>query len=60
MDRLFIATPSRFHGEMVRHALDRNMHAFCDEPFYLDVEQGGVGETAGLNTHNWVARMRSS
>ena len=41
LDCVFIATPSRFHGEMVRYALDHNLHVFCEKPFCLDVEQGG-------------------
>jgi len=39
-DALFIATPSRFHGEMVKAALDRNMHVFCEKPFSLDPAEG--------------------
>jgi scyllo-inositol 2-dehydrogenase (NADP+) len=42
LDCVFIATPSRFHGEMVRYALDRNLHVFCEKPFCLDVEQGSA------------------
>jgi scyllo-inositol 2-dehydrogenase (NADP+) len=39
-DAVIIATPSRFHSEMVRAALDRNLHVFCEKPFCLDVRQG--------------------
>ena len=40
LDAVFIATPSRFHGEMVRAALDANLHVFCEKPFCLDVTEG--------------------
>jgi scyllo-inositol 2-dehydrogenase (NADP+) len=40
LDAAFIATPSRFHAEMVRTALDANLHVFCEKPFCLDVAEG--------------------
>ena len=40
LDGVLIATPSRFHGEMVRAALERNLHVFCEKPFCLDVAEG--------------------
>lgn len=39
-DAVLIATPSRFHGSMVRLALERNIHVFCEKPFCLDIEEG--------------------
>lgn len=39
-DAVFIATPSRFHGEMVQAALERNIHVFCEKPFCLDLAEG--------------------
>ncbi|TFW34378.1 Gfo/Idh/MocA family protein [Massilia horti] len=39
-DAVFIATPSRLHGEMVRAALERNVHVFCEKPFCLDLAEG--------------------
>jgi len=51
-DAVFIATPSRFHGEMVKAALDRDCHVFCEKPFCLDVEEGqrlaALAESKGL------------
>lgn len=35
-DAVLIATPSRLHGPMVRKALDRGLHVFCEKPFTLD------------------------
>lgn len=40
LDAVIIATPSRFHGEMVREALNRGLHVFCEKPFCLDVSDG--------------------
>jgi len=40
LDAVLIATPSRFHGEMVNAALDLNIHVFCEKPFCLDVAEG--------------------
>lgn len=51
-DAVFIATPSRFHGEMVKAALDRNVHVFCEKPFCLDLAEGQrlmeLAESKGL------------
>ncbi|GLR86561.1 Gfo/Idh/MocA family protein [Bradyrhizobium iriomotense] len=40
LDAVIIATPSRFHGEMVREALLRGLHVFCEKPFCLDPAEG--------------------
>jgi predicted dehydrogenase len=40
LDAVIIATPSRSHGEIVREALQRNLHVFCEKPFCLDVAEG--------------------
>jgi scyllo-inositol 2-dehydrogenase (NADP+) len=40
LDAVLIATPSRFHGSMVRQALDNNLHVFCEKPFCLDIDEG--------------------
>ncbi len=51
-DAVLIATPSRFHGEMVKAALDLNIHVFCEKPFCLDLAQGQrlveLAESKGL------------
>ena len=36
LDAVVIATPSRFHAPMVRTALERGLHVFCEKPFCLD------------------------
>jgi predicted dehydrogenase len=40
LDAVIIATPPRFHGEMVRAALDRHLHVFCEKPFCLNANEG--------------------
>lgn len=39
-DAAVIATPSKFHAQMVRDALNANSHVFCEKPFSLDTKQG--------------------
>ncbi len=48
LDAVLIATPSSLHGPMVRAALDRGLHVFCEKPFCLDVAEGA--ELAALAT----------
>lgn len=36
LDAVLIATPSRTHASMVRAALERGLHVFCEKPFTLD------------------------
>jgi predicted dehydrogenase len=35
LDAVVIATPSRLHARMVRAALERGLHVFCEKPFTL-------------------------
>jgi predicted dehydrogenase len=35
LDAVLIATPSKTHAGMVRAALDRGLHVFCEKPFTL-------------------------
>jgi predicted dehydrogenase len=43
LDAVLIATPSRLHAGMVKAALERGLHVFCEKPFCL-----GSGEGAEL------------
>jgi scyllo-inositol 2-dehydrogenase (NADP+) len=36
LDAVVIATPSRFHAEMVQACLERGVHVFCEKPLCLD------------------------
>ncbi len=39
LDAVVIATPSRLHPPMVRKALERGIHVFCEKPFCLDWQE---------------------
>ena len=38
LDLMFIATPSKYHREMVFSALNNNIHVFCEKPLSLSFE----------------------
>lgn len=40
LDCVFITTPTRFHYEMVRYALEAGLHVFVEKPFCLTPEDG--------------------
>jgi predicted dehydrogenase len=40
LDCLFVATPSKYHAEIVAAALERGLHVFCEKPFGLDPATG--------------------
>jgi predicted dehydrogenase len=40
LDCVFVATPSKYHADIVTAALERNLHVFCEKPFALEP---GVG-----------------
>ena len=47
LDAVVIATPSRLHDGMVRAALERGIHVFCEKPFCLDwTESEALAELA--------------
>ncbi|MEI7970348.1 MAG: Gfo/Idh/MocA family oxidoreductase [Betaproteobacteria bacterium] len=46
LDAVIIATPSRTHGPMVRKALERGLHVFCEKPFCLDTRDGDAAVQA--------------
>ncbi len=39
-DAVVIATPSFLHADMVRAALTRGIHVFCEKPLFLDTRDG--------------------
>jgi scyllo-inositol 2-dehydrogenase (NADP+) len=39
-DALVVATPSRLHAPMVRAAVERGIHVFCEKPFTLSTAEG--------------------
>ncbi len=52
LDGVVIATPSRLHAPMVRAALEKGIHVFCEKPFCLDwqdaKELAALAEEKGL------------
>jgi predicted dehydrogenase len=52
LDGVIVATPSASHAVMVRMALARGLHVFCEKPFTLHWEEGlelaAIAESAGL------------
>jgi len=40
MDCIIISTPSDSHSEIIRTAVENNMHVFCEKPFCLNTEDG--------------------
>jgi predicted dehydrogenase len=47
LDAVVIATPSSSHARMVRSALDRGLHVFCEKPFTLSAQD--ADELAALS-----------
>ena len=67
LDAVLIATPTKTHTAMVRSALDRGLHVFCEKPLALSAadaeELAEMGRRAGVVTqvgyHNrFVASFR--
>ena len=40
LDFLVIATPTRFHYPMVKHALELGINVFCEKPFCMNTREG--------------------
>lgn len=47
LDAVVIATPSSSHASMVRAALDRGLHVFCEKPFTLSAKDAVELSTLG-------------
>jgi predicted dehydrogenase len=37
---VFVATPTKYHAEMVIYSLENNLHVFCEKPFSLHINDG--------------------
>jgi predicted dehydrogenase len=52
LDCLIVATPSKYHANIVGAALERNLHVFCEKPFALEPQTGyrlaEIAERKGL------------
>lgn len=42
LDCVIIASPTKFHGEMVIYAMKRGLHVFCEKPFSLHPNEGAA------------------
>ena len=40
LDFVVVATPTKYHYPMVKYALEKGLHVFCEKPFSLTTEQG--------------------
>ncbi|MEO6682731.1 MAG: Gfo/Idh/MocA family oxidoreductase [Ginsengibacter sp.] len=40
LDFVIIATPTKYHYQMTKDALERNIHVFCEKPFSLNYNEG--------------------
>jgi len=40
LDFVVVATPTRYHYPMVKYALEKGVHVFCEKPFMLSSQQG--------------------
>ena len=52
LDAIFVATPSRFHADMVRTILNKGISVFCEKPLCLDpadsLQLANLAEAKGL------------
>ena len=40
LDFVFVATPTKFHFDIVKYAAERNLNVFCEKPFSLNQKEG--------------------
>lgn len=40
LDFVVVATPTRLHFPMVKYALEKGIHVFCEKPFCMNTEEG--------------------
>ena len=40
LDFVIVATPTRFHYPIVKYALEKGIHTFCEKPFSLSISEG--------------------
>ncbi len=42
LDFIVVATPTKYHYQMVKYALDKGIHTFCEKPLSLTLKEGEV------------------
>ena len=56
LDAILVATPSSLHARMVRLAIDRGLHVFCEKPFCL-TDTEGAELTAAAEARSLVTQV---
>jgi len=49
LDFVVIATPTKLHFPMVRYAISKNLHVFCEKPFCMNTDEGAELLTLARN-----------
>lgn len=55
LDFVLVATPTRFHYPIVKYALEKGLHVFCEKPFSLTVKEGE--ELTQLANSKWLVNQ---
>ena len=55
LDFVLISTPTRYHYPMVKLALERGLHVFCEKPFSLTTSEGE--DLVRLANDKWVVNQ---
>lgn len=55
LDFVLIATPTRFHYPMVKYALEKGLHVFCEKPFSLNTQEGE--ELVSIANSKWLVNQ---
>jgi predicted dehydrogenase len=55
LDCVVVATPTRFHYPIVKYALERGIHTFCEKPFSLTTAEGE--ELVKLANQKWLVNQ---
>jgi predicted dehydrogenase len=52
LDCVVVSTPTRFHYPIVKYALEKGIHTFCEKPFSLSTKEGE--ELVKLANQKWL------
>ena len=55
LDFVVVATPTRFHYPIVKYALEKGIHTFCEKPFSLRTSEGE--ELVALADQKWLVNQ---
>ena len=55
LDCVVVATPTRFHYPIVKYALEKGIHTFCEKPFSLTTAEGE--ELVKLANQKWLVNQ---